>query len=45
MDTNEIDCESVDWIQLASSKEKQRALVDTVMYLQDPYKAWNFFTS
>jgi hypothetical protein len=33
MDLREIDCGSVDWIQLAQDRDQWRALVNTVMNL------------
>jgi hypothetical protein len=41
----EIQCEGVDWIQLARDKDRWRALVNTMMNLRLPYKAGNFLSS
>jgi hypothetical protein len=36
MDLRDVECESVDWIYLAYNSDQWRALVNTVMNLQDP---------
>jgi hypothetical protein len=42
MGIKEIECEDVDWIQLAQEKNQWWAVVNMVVYL---WKAWNFLTS
>jgi hypothetical protein len=44
MDLREIECEVLDWIQLAQDRDQWRALVSTVVSLQVPLKAGNFLT-
>jgi hypothetical protein len=45
MDIKEIGFESVYWIHLAQHKDQCHVLLNTVIYLRDPLKAENFFTS
>jgi hypothetical protein len=45
MNSKETGCESVDWIHLAQDRLQWRALVNMVMNLRVPQKAWNFLTS
>jgi hypothetical protein len=45
MDLREIRWVGVDWIHLAQSSDKWRALMNTVMNLRLPRKTGNFLTS
>jgi len=45
IDLRETEWEVVDWINLALARDKWRAVVNTEMELQIPYKTENFLTS
>ena len=45
MDDQELQWESMTWIDLAQDRDRWQVLVNTVMNLQVPYKVKNFLTS
>jgi hypothetical protein len=45
MDLQEMECEGMDWIDVAQDRDRWQALVNAVMNLQVPYNAGNFLTS
>jgi hypothetical protein len=45
MDFQEVECGTMDWIEVDQDKDRFRVLVNKVMKLQVSYKAGNFLTS
>jgi hypothetical protein len=35
----------IDWIYLVQNRDRERAVLNTIMILRLPYNAWNFLTS
>jgi len=45
MDLQAVGCEGMDWIKLTQDRDRQQALLNVVMNLQDPQNVGNFLTS
>jgi hypothetical protein len=45
IDLREVECEGMDWINLAQDRDRWRALANTVKNLRVLENAWNFLSS